>query len=82
MPQLYELTGELTDGRNLVLDVPLPLPPGRVRVIVEQLAAALKPDLIAFERELRSRQAARGHVPPTKEEVDAYLEAERNSWDD
>lgn len=31
--------------------------------------------------EIHAAQRARGHVPPTKEEVDAYLEAERASWD-
>jgi hypothetical protein len=40
-----------------------------------------KPDLAAFERALRERQQVRGHVPPTKEEIDAYLKAERDSWD-
>lgn len=31
--------------------------------------------------EIRARQRARGHVPMTKEEVDRYIEEERNSWD-
>jgi len=29
---------------------------------------------------IRERQRLRGHQPPTKEEVDAYLQAERDSW--
>lgn len=31
--------------------------------------------------EIHARQRARGHVPMTKEEVDRYIEEERNSWD-
>jgi hypothetical protein len=81
MSGIYELTGELTDSRHVTLDEPVPLAPGKVRVIVEQVPTGVKPDLAAFERTLRERQAARGHVPPTKEEVDAYLNAERDSWD-
>lgn len=30
---------------------------------------------------IRERQRARGHVPPTKDEVDAYIREERASWD-
>jgi hypothetical protein len=80
MSQIYEVTGELTDSRHVTLDQPVALPPGKVRVIVEQVQSA-KPDLAGFEQTLRQRQAARGHVPPTKEEVDAYLKAERDSSD-
>jgi hypothetical protein len=81
MPQTYELTGELTDSRHVTLDEPVPLALGKVRVIVEHVPNALKTDLAAFERTLRERQTARGHVPRTKEEIEAYLKAERDSWD-
>lgn len=30
---------------------------------------------------IRQRQLARGHNPPTRGEVDAYLKSERASWD-
>lgn len=39
------------------------------------------PDPGEFEESLRARQIARGHVPRTKEEIDACLDAERKSWD-
>jgi hypothetical protein len=81
MSQAYEVTGELTDNRHVALDQPIPLTSGKVRVIVEQISAEPKPDLAAFERALRERQQARGHVPRTREEIDAYLNAERDSWD-
>jgi len=81
MSQAYQITGELTDSRHVTLDEPLPLAAGKVRVTVERLPSGPKPDLAVFERSLRERQQARGHVPPTKEEIDAYLKAERESWD-
>lgn len=54
---------------------------GKVRMVVEELSNELKPDLPTFERMLRDRQAERGHVPRTKEKIDAYLNAERASWE-
>ncbi len=81
MAQVYQVTGELTDSCHVTLDEPIPLPAGKVTVTVEQIPGASKADLVAFERALRERQQARGHVPRTKEEIDAYLNAERDSWD-
>jgi hypothetical protein len=31
--------------------------------------------------EIHAEQEARGHIPPTREEVDRYLAEERASWD-
>jgi hypothetical protein len=81
MSHVYQVTGELTDSRHVTLDQPIPLTAGKVRVIVEQLPTGPKPDLSAFELTLRERQRARGHLPRTKEEIDSYLAAERDSWD-
>ncbi len=81
MSQIYQVTGELTDSRTLKLDEAIPLNSGKVRVVIAELEKEPKPDLAAFERLLRERQAARGHIPRTKEEIDAYLNAERDSWD-
>ena len=80
MSQTYQVTGELTDGRHVTLDQPIPLTAGKVRVIVEQMPSVSKPDLADFELQLRERQTARGHVSRSKEEIDAYLNAERDSW--
>jgi hypothetical protein len=81
MSQTYHVTGELTDNQHVRLDEPIPLTTGRVRLVVEKLSNDPQADLVAFERLLRERQAARGHVPPSKEQVDAYLNSERASWD-
>jgi hypothetical protein len=82
MQPSYVVTGVLSDGRTVTLDEPLPLTSGKVRVVVEPVAPEPKPDLSTFLERIWDEQRCRGHVPPTKEEVDAYIRAERDSWDD
>ena len=81
MSQSFEVTGELIDSRLVKLDQPIPLAGGKVTVIVKEMVQQPARDLSAFEKALRERQAARNHVPRSKEEVDYYLDAERGSWD-
>ena len=38
-------------------------------------------DKMAILQGIRERLRQSGHVPPTPEEVIAYIEEERNSWD-
>src|SRR5262245_2303999 len=40
MSQAYHVTGELTDSQHVKLDEPVPLPAGKVRVVVEEFAAS------------------------------------------
>ncbi len=82
MQQAYIVTGTLTDDHTLALDEALPLKGGRVRVVVEVLERSEASDHARFMDEMRERQRRRGHVPRTREEVDTFLSAERNSWDD
>lgn len=79
----YETTGTVTADGTLMLDAPVPLAEGKVRVTVQPEAEPpkAKPSLSEYLEALRQRQAARGHVPMTGEEVDAYLREERESWD-
>jgi hypothetical protein len=82
MRQAYVVTGSLTDPRTVTLDEALPLECGRVRVVIETLPSeppGNHADLMAM---IWEGQRRRGHVPPTREAVDAYLKAERESWDD
>jgi hypothetical protein len=85
MQNAYIVTGTITDGRTLALDEAVPVRPGgKVRVVVELLPpdpVEAQKALTAFLTDLRERQRQRGHVPPTREEVDAYLREERESWD-
>ncbi len=39
-------------------------------------------DKMAILDEIRARLQRSGHVPPTAEEVLAYIKAEHDSWDD
>jgi hypothetical protein len=82
MPNLCTVTGTLSDEQTVILDEPVPLPAGRVRVTVEALPAS-KSDgtflskLEAIRRDLR----ASGYRFRTKEEIDAQIQAERESWE-
>ena len=84
MQTAYIITGTLNDDQTVTLDETLPLKPMKVRLSIEPLAPAHphpRPhdEVIA---EIWARQKARGHVPRTREEVDAELQAERDSWSD
>jgi len=81
MTNAYVVTGTLTDAQTVRLDEPLPLPAGKVRVVIEAAPEAAKQPLQDYLAQLRQRQAARGHVPRSREEIDAQLRAERESWD-
>ena len=84
MQNAYVVTGTLTDGHTVTLDEALPLTSMKVRLVIEPLATPEKRVLPHREvmAEIRERQRARGFQPPTPEEVDAYLQGERDSWDE
>jgi hypothetical protein len=71
-----EVQGQVRADGTLVLDQPLELPAGRVRVTVQPLATSEAPNVVRF-RELMERiwagQKARGHVARTKEEIDSEI---------
>ena len=74
------VTGTLSDNHTIRLDEPVPLPPARVRVTLEPLRAESPRSYIEVMSEIRQRQRARGHRPPLRDEVDAHVLAERDSW--
>ncbi|NOT62181.1 MAG: hypothetical protein HOP19_18375 [Acidobacteria bacterium] len=82
METAYVVTGTLTDHSTVTLDEALPLTPMKVRLSVEPLTPAPKRPHDEVIAEIRERQRARGHQPRTREEIDAYLQAERDSWND
>jgi hypothetical protein len=82
MQNAYIVTGSVMDERSLKLDEPLPVKAGKVRITVEILPGEPKETLSEFLERIHQAQRERGYVPPTREEVDAYLNAERDSWDD
>jgi hypothetical protein len=82
MQQAFIVSGSLKDERTVTLDEPLPQAAGKVRVIVEMVPAVTRPSYSEVIAKIRSRQQQRGFSPPTREEVDAYLQSERSSWDE
>jgi len=80
MNNAYIVTGTLINDHTVMLDEALPLTPMKVRLIVEPLPSASQRPYQEVIARIRERQRARGHKPPTREEVDAYLRAERESW--
>ena len=80
MNNTYIVTGTLTDERTVTLDEALPLTPMKVRLVVGPLRPVPQRPYLEVMADIRQRQRARGHQPPTREEVDVYLQAERDSW--
>ncbi len=80
MAKPYVLTGTLRDDQTVALDEPLPLKSGRVRLTLEALRREPRKPYREVLAEIRLRQCARGHRPRTREEIDAYLKSERESW--
>jgi hypothetical protein len=84
MTNAYVVTGTLTDARTVELDEPLPLSGKKVRVTVEMTADATAAPptqpLGEYLAELRDRQAARGHVPRSAEEIRSQVREERDGW--
>lgn len=72
-----EIQGTLQADGTLVLDEKPNLPPGRVRVRMQPLLDYTQTDIWRFFERLRAEQQARGHVPRSKEEIDANIAAMR-----
>jgi hypothetical protein len=83
MTNAYVVTGTLTSATTVQLDEPLPLTVGKVRVVVE--APPEPAPVLTFQQAIHAiwaRQAARGHVPRSAEEIEAQIREERDSWGD
>lgn len=80
MAKAYVLTGTLKDEQTVTLDEALPLTSGRFRLTLEPLRPESRRPYLEVVADIRQRQRTRGHQSRTREEVDAYLSAERESW--
>lgn len=80
----HETTGTLVDASTVTLDLPMPngQANGRVRVLVERIEPKQTRPILEVLAEIHEDQRARGHIPMTAEEVDAYIQGERDSWND
>jgi hypothetical protein len=72
-----EIQGALREDGTLVLDNKPNLPPRRVKVTVEPLPDLTQTDVWQVLERIWAGQRARGHVPRTREQIDAELEAAR-----
>ena len=79
MQNAYIVTGSLVGGQTLQLDEALPIAAAKVRVVIEVVEPAAASSYMEVMEGIWADQRARGFVPPTREEVDAYLKAERDS---
>lgn len=73
-----EIMGTLREDGTLVLDQNPGLPPGRVKVLVEQTHE--RPsfrDLRGFVERVRQEQRETGHMPRTREEIDREIAESR-----
>lgn len=76
-PSAIEIHGSLREDGTLVLDQKPNLPPGRVKVLLEPVLDSKQTEIGQFFERLWAEQRAKGHVPRTREEIDAELEAAR-----
>jgi hypothetical protein len=81
MHKVYIVTGTLTDVHTVTLDEALPLKQVKVRLVVEPLEPDSQRPYQEVIAEIRERQRTRGHQPAAQEEVDGYLQTERDSWE-
>ncbi|MGC9397035.1 MAG: hypothetical protein ACP5J4_19500 [Anaerolineae bacterium] len=80
--ELNTRTGTLSNSRTVVLDRPLTLPLGRVRVVIEALPApAVERSWLEKLEEIRQALRQSGYHFRSREEIDAQLQAERDDWE-
>lgn len=77
----YVVTGTLVDSGTIALDERLPMTAQRVRLVVEPINTEAVRPLQAVLAAIHARQTARQHRAPTRQEIDAFLEQERMSWE-
>lgn len=72
-----EIQGMVQPDGTLVLDKKLDLPAGPVRLTVQPVPASTGSNLVRFQammEQIWAGQKARGHIPRTKEEIDAEIQ--------
>ena len=80
---VYTVNGTNTVPNTLSLDEPLPVSSGEIEVALKSDTPA-EPNRkwqLTLEK-IRAAQAARGHIPRTREEIDRELAELRSEWDD
>jgi hypothetical protein len=72
-----EMQATLQEDGTLLLDQKPTLSPGRVKVTIEPMSDLSQTDVWQVLERIWAGQRARGHVPRSREEIDAELEASR-----
>jgi hypothetical protein len=83
MSEAYSGVGTLSDEKTVILDQPIRLPPGRVRVIVEPLPDE-QPENAWLDTLRAIRQTLResGYRYQSRTEIDEQIRSEREGWED
>jgi hypothetical protein len=82
MSEVCTVTGILADARTVILDEAIPISDGPVRVTVETVASPEhRGELIARLAAIRGLLYASGYRPRSREEVDAQIQSDRDSWE-
>jgi hypothetical protein len=76
------LRGTVKPDGTLELPGKVGLPAGPVEVTVKALAPAGGEDLLAVLARIRAEQQASGHVPRSREEIDAEVRRMRDEWEE
>jgi len=80
--EAYTGVGTLSDEKTVILDQPIHLPPGRVRVIVEPLPGEQMENVwLDTLHAIRESLRESGYRSRTREEIDEQIRSERASWD-
>lgn len=83
MTNAYVVSGVLGNAGTIHLNEPLPITSGEVRVTVEVIGPSKpKPTFQEVMEKVWADQKARGHVPPTTEEVAERIREAREGWDE
>jgi hypothetical protein len=77
---IVQVEATLRPDGTLVLDSRPDLPPGRVRVTLQGVEE--QADVIEVLRRIHAEQAARGHAPRTREQIDADIASMRQEDED
>ena len=83
MSEAYTGVGTLSDEVTVILDQPIRLPPGRVRVIVEPLPDEQPPTAwLDTLRAIRQTLRESGYRYRSRAEIDEQIRSEREVWED
>ncbi len=81
MPEVT-VHGMLHSDGSLQIELPVALPPGKVRVRIETLAPKSKRDAMEVLNEIWAERKRLGMQGRTREEIDADIDAMREEWEE